>query len=125
MTVKWQFYDPDGEGTTYNFSINPDSYSSDSVLRNIKDEATSFGSRVFFEGRKTPRTFSFSGTILSEDQYNVLYAWANERRQIRLTDDLGFQNWIYIKSFNPTRQLKPNVPWYFTYSIEAVSLDWQ
>jgi hypothetical protein len=68
---------------------------------------------------------TFSGTILTENEYNALIQWADERKQVRLTDDLGRQFWIYITSFVPTRQLKRNSPWFFTYNAEATILDWQ
>jgi hypothetical protein len=125
MTVKWEFYDPSGAGTTYEMEINPSSFSMSDTTRSVSNQPTLAGRQMLFQGRSAPVKMSFSGTILVEDEYNVLRQWADQRRQVRLTDDLGREFWIYINSFVPTRQLKVNNPWFFTYNAEATILDWQ
>jgi hypothetical protein len=123
--VAWEFYDPVGN-ETYNWEINPNDGGYPSRSKNISYEATAApnGQTLAFEGRESPASLSFSGTILTESQFNTLNDWYLKRNQIRLTDDLGREFWIYIKSFNPTRVRSINYPWRHNYSIEAIVLDW-
>ena len=123
--MKWEFYDPHID-QSYAFDINPLNWNMSILSKSVEDRPTAYGRRqIAFEGRRKPQTMSFSGTILNEHQYNALQNWANKRYQIRLTDDLNRVMWIYITKFAPQRQLHPNDPFYFNYSVEATILDWQ
>lgn len=122
--IAWTFYDP-AEDETYSWEINPNEGGYPSRTKNVLFEATAApnGQTVAQEGRDTPETFSFSGVILTESQFNTLNTWYEKRNQILLTDDLGREFWIYIKTFSPTRQRSAKYPWRHDYSIEAIILD--
>jgi hypothetical protein len=123
--MKWELYDPQID-EYYTFLINPLSWNLNPTVKNMSYQAAAHGRRrVAFQGRMQSKTMSFSGTILEESEYVALQAWADKRSQVRLTDDLGRISWIYITKFSPQRQLHPNNPFYFTYSVEATILDWQ
>jgi len=125
MRIAWEFYDP-VEDETYEWEINPNDGGYPSRNKSIAYEATAApnGQTLAFEGRESPATISFSGTILTESQFNTINTWYEKSNQIRLTDDLGREFWIYIRSFSPTRVRSINYPWRHTYSIEAIVLDW-
>lgn len=121
--VKWSFYDGT---TTYTFEINPSDGGSPSRKKSItyKSTAAPDGKTLIFEGRDQPITVSFSGTLLTQAQYDAFETWFDKRQQVRITDDLGRQYWIYIESFDPKRVRARSHPWKHTYSIEATVLDW-
>ena len=119
----WEVYDPI-TGLTHQLSVNPQSFKA-TVHKGISGEKSSAGQRLLFEGRESPTTFSFNGVILDEDQMNTLKAFALNRNQLKMTDDMGSQFWFYITSFQPQRQLKRQVPWYHTYTMEAILLWWE
>ena len=121
----WELYDPQTT-ETYEFSISPSTFSTTAIAKNVSFQPTAHGKRtIAFQGRNQIKTISMSGTILDESEYFAIQRFANKRSQIRLTDDLDRVMWIYITSFSPQRQLHPNDPFYFSYSLEATILDWQ
>lgn len=119
----WRFQDYSGS-QFYEFEINPLDVSDPAIKRTITTQATSAGRQVNYEGRLQPGTLTFSGTILSEGQYEVMNAWAQVRKQIKITDDWGRVFWVYIESFTPTRKYSIEFPWRMEYSVEATVLDW-
>lgn len=123
MVVRWTLYDP-VLGTTLEFPINP----AESFLPNREKEfsiqQTTQGKLIAFEGNEKPVEFNFSGTFLDEASYNFMTTWFNKRYQLRLTDDLGKQYWIYLKTFSPERKRSSNYRWAFKYSAQATVLDW-
>jgi len=123
--VRWTFYDP-VTSETWQFNLNPKEGGSLQYEKNLTYEVTTDpdGKTLIFEGRDQPMESSFSGTILEEDHYNALLTWWQKRRQIRLTDDLNRQMWIYIKSFAPKRQRTVHYPWRHEYEVTFVIIDW-
>lgn len=125
VVVKWVFEDP-AESQEYIFHINPNAGGSPAYRKNITQQATVApgGKTLLFEGADSPQEFSFSGVILEEAQYNAFVEWWQKRRQIKLTDDLDREYWIYITSFEPTRVRARSHPWKHTYNASALRLDW-
>lgn len=118
--VAWKFYD----GTnTYLLPVNPNAASMPSKKRNLTYQATPTGGQITYEGRKTPNVLNFSGDILQESQYNSFRLWFLKRKQVRITDDLGQNFWVYLTSFSPSRQKSREYDWMMTYSAEAFVLD--
>ena len=123
--VRWTLYDPI-DLVTYTFAKNPTSGGSPQGKKRINYQNTSApgGRTLIYEGQDEVMQIPWEGTLLTEAEYNALWTWWDKRRQLRLTDDLGRQFWIYIQSFEPRRVLAATAPWKHTYSIQAVVLDW-
>lgn len=124
MVVKWTFFDPTVP-ETYVFEVNPSEGGTPSREKNIDQQATAApnGRTLLFEGRDTVSQIDISGTILSQSQYTTFETWFNKRHQIRLTDDLGRQFWVYITSFSATRNRRVSHPWHHSYNMSMLILD--
>jgi hypothetical protein len=123
--IPWQFHDPVVDETYY-WEINPNDGGYPERTKSIAYNATSApdGQTVAFEGREAPMSFSFSGVILTQTQFEVMNTWYEKKNQIQLTDDLGRSFWIYIRTFSPRRQRSASHPWKHNYTMEAIILDW-
>lgn len=121
--TKWTFYDG---SDTYTFEINPNEGGSPARKKTIsyKSTAAPDGKTLIFEGRDQPPTIQFSGILLTEAQYDAFEEWWDKRQQVRVTDDLGREYWIYIDSFDPKRVRARSYPWKHQFSITATILDW-
>jgi hypothetical protein len=125
MVTRWTIYDPTNATTTA-FEVNPSEGGTPARKKTITYQNTSApnGKVIVFEGRDEPQAIKFSGTILYESQYTQFLNWFNTRHQVLLTDDLNRQYWIYITSFDATRQRAVQHPWKHSYNIEATIVDW-
>lgn len=121
--VRWNFYDG-VLSTTYTFPINPNAGGSPAYRKRITEETTSApaAKTLLFEGNDEVQQIEFSGTILDQAHYDTFVTWFKKRRQIRITDDLGRQFWVYIKEFVPTRVRSAGAPYKHTYTCTAVIL---
>lgn len=120
---RWTIYDP-VDLETYTFEINPNAGGSPSNKKNVSYTNTTAGKAIIYEGRDQVQELEWSGVILTQTHYEKYIEWWEKRRQILLTDDLGRQFWIYLKEFNPTRELSRSYPWRHSYSVIATILDW-
>jgi len=123
IRVPWQFIDY-SLSQIYEMAINPIDASMPSIQKKITSKPTATGKIVQYEGRPEVQSMSFSGTILTESQYNIMVLWCNESKQILIVDDLGQKNWVYLTSFSPKRTRSVEFPWHMEYQAEAKSLDW-
>jgi len=125
MVVRWLFEDT-ATAESYTFEVNPRAGGSPSYKKTISYQNTSApdGKTLVFEGLDAAQEIEWEGVILQETQYDAFLTWYQKRRQIRLTDDLGRQMWIYIKSFEPKRRRGQSHPWLHDYTITAVILSW-
>lgn len=123
--VRWTFEDPT-VGETYTLDINPREGGTPARSKNIAYAATAApdGKVLMFEGRENPPGFEISGTILTEEQLTAFQHWYDKRHQIRVTDDLGRQTWVYITAFEPKRAWAVNHPWRHSFTMRATVLDW-
>lgn len=123
---RWKLYDP-VDGVEIRFPINPREGALPALERTISSIATAApdGRSLIFEGQQTPQEFSFTGAILSKDHYDFMVNWFNKRRQMRVTDDLGNQWWLMLKSFTPSRKRSHSHPWAADYDAVALVLDWR
>ena len=119
----WIWYDP-VSGLSQGLEINPSTFKVSLSKKSISTSRTCAGQVVSFEGRHGPTQYSMSGVTLEENQMNTLKFLTNTRSQIRMTTDLGEDIWFYITDLSLTRQLKRQAPWYHSFQIEAVALDW-
>jgi hypothetical protein len=123
--VRWKFYDP---LTTeeYTFDINPNTGGSRQFKKtlNYQNTAAADGKTIIFEGRDEVNQMEFSGVILEQAQYDAMVTWFGKRHQVRVTDDLSRQFWIYITSFAPTRQRLIHYPWKHEYTVQYVEVNY-
>lgn len=111
---------------TYSWEINP----KDLTLPRRKSmsymaTAAPGGRVVAYEGRDEPRKMSYSGTILTEEQYDNLTSWFEKRNLLKLTDDLGREYGVYVTSFEVQRSFhSAQFPWRHNYSGEMLLIDW-
>lgn len=124
--IPWVFIDP-LDSSTYEWEINPNDDGSLQYEKtvNYKNTSAPDGKTIIFEGRDAPRSTSFSGVVLTEDQYNAMVTWFNKRHQIQIEDDLGRVFTIYITKFAPKRVRSRSHPWRHEYTCEYVILDWE
>lgn len=125
MVVRWTFEDP-VEGETYVFHINPREGGSPSYDKTITEQNTTApdGKTLLFEGQDQVQTLEWSGAILEQAHYDAYITWWRKRRQIKLTDDLGREYWIYITSFKPSRKRSRERAWRHDFTFSAIILDW-
>jgi hypothetical protein len=124
--IPWHFRDLTTDPVEeYLWEVNPKEFGF-GFTKKIGYEATAApdGRTLLYEGRDEPQKVSFSGTVLSQDQYDKMVYWFNKRHQIEIEDDLGRTFSIYITSFQPRRQRARHYPWKHTYECEAYILDW-
>lgn len=121
--IPWVLFDPIAN-ETLSLPINPNSGGSPARRKTLSTRTTTAGQALYFEGADEPRTFSVQGVILTQDHYEDLDRWVDEKHhQIRVTDDLGRVFWVYLVSFEPERVRKPFNPWYHTYTLQYTELD--
>src|SRR5690606_37064028 len=94
--------------------------------KNITTQATSApsGKVILFEGRDDPRTATWSGVLLTQDQYDEFVDWFEKRHQFEVTDDLGRIHMVYIQSLDLTRRKSMQHPWFHDFSMEVIYIDW-
>ena len=122
---KWKFFDPStNEG--YIFAVSPNADGSPQYEKSItySNTAAPDGLTLMFEGRDNPLTLSFSGTLLTQEQYQAFVTWFKKRHQILITDDLERQFMCYITKFAAKRERAVHYPWKHSYTCEATILDW-
>jgi len=122
--VKWEFVDTESMDS-YTFEINPNEGGSKEYEKKMTYLSTSAvdGKTLVFEGQPEVKTISFSGTILTQAQYDKMIEWFNKKNPIEITDDLDRTTTIYITSFKPRRQRAIHFPYKHTYVVEAVVLE--
>jgi hypothetical protein len=121
--IAWRWEDPT-EGTVEFMSLNPNEGASPTYTKTITKETTTApgGQRavLIYEGADPPVDFSFSGAILTREQYEFLEIAWSKRHLLLLTDDLGRVFTLYLVSFNPKREWSAHYPWRHSYDASAV-----
>lgn len=123
--VRWTLYDP-VLLETYTMQINPNDGGSRQYKKNVNYQNTSAqdGNTLVFEGRDEPFQLEWSGVILEEQHLDDLISWFSRRRQVKLTDDLGRESWVYLTELAPKRTKAASHPWKHTYSMKAIVVNW-
>lgn len=124
--VRWMFEDPNTLAT-YSFAINPSEGGSPAYAKNFQYSNTSApdGKVIVFEGREQPQKIDFTGTLLTEEEYNAFVTWWEKRYQITVTDDLGRSFNIILESFQPKRERARSHPWKHSYQVTATIVNWE
>ncbi len=133
MTVKWTFTD-EVEGTTSVFTLNPESASIDRGGLQSSQISTTNGRRIIQKGRRNPDAMVINGTTFQEDEFVAFAQIASKMYQVKLTDDLGREFWVFITGYSPERQPTrfgsyagasgSRLDWRMRYSINMTMLDW-
>lgn len=119
---RWRFYDSVVD-ETYVFEINPDSGGSPTYgKRVVKSTTQADRSSLIIEGSPPAQNIDFSGVSLTQTQLEAFVNWFNRRRPIKLTDDLGRQWTVYIRSVEPDRKRNLSEPYEHHYKISTVVL---
>lgn len=123
--VRWIFYDP-SVPETWTMDINPREGGSPSFAKTINYENTAApdGKTLIFEGRDEVQRLEWQGVILTQAHYDTLEDWWDKRRQVRVTDDLSRQFWVYITHFEPRRRRAYGRPYKHDYTMRATILSW-
>lgn len=123
VRVPWWFRAGDSEDE-YEFAVNPITATMPEVTKTFSKQKTSAGANVIFQGRNAVQTLNFSGTILTQEHYEIMKEWVSVEKQILIIDDLDRKFWTYLTSFNPQRMYSPEYPWRHEYSCDGVLLSW-
>lgn len=120
MVTKWTFHDP-VNSETYTFEVNPKDGGLPALRKVLafQSMAGSDGGLVTMETQPAPIVLNWTGTILSETEYNAFVFWFGKNHQVTLTDDFGQVNQVYLSSFTPTRKYVASYPWWHDYTVEA------
>jgi len=123
--VKWIFTDPTNS-TSYQFPMNPSDGGSPAYQKTISysSAAGQGGNVLMFEGRDAVKTYSVTGTILTQEHYEAMITWFNKRHALTVTDDLGRTFSIYITGFTPRRRRSALYPYKHEYQLDYTELDW-
>lgn len=124
--IAWHFRDYTVDPTEeYKWEINPKEFDiTNRKQLSFQTTAAPDGRVLAFEGRDEVQKVAFSGTVLTESQYEQMLHWFTKRHQVEIEDDLGRIFSIYITSFNPKRERNRSYPWKHSYTCEAIVLDW-
>lgn len=121
---RWTFYDSYLTDTA-TFEVNPNEGGSPNRKKNLSYQPTTApdGAVLLFEGRDPARTGQFSGTLLTEAQYDMFETWFSKRYPITMTDDLDRDFLIYITEYNTTRKRAVHYPFKHEYTVSYVLVE--
>lgn len=97
--ARWKFATLDGL-ETYTMDMSPNEAASPIQGRSVAWTYSREGYTGTRAGR-VPTTWSFSGTLRTEEQFEAFVAWLNKRVKIRVTTDLGETYVVRLVSFVP------------------------
>jgi len=129
----WRFIDPVTDDE-YAWPVNPrEDSGSHTITRSVNYAATAAGRRtsanvdtidnVIFQKNMEQQTFSYTGYVYNEQQYNALELWAGKNYAVELYDDLGRGNLIYITELSFSRVRSNMNPYKHNYSFNGIILE--
>lgn len=120
---RWVF--DDLAGTTYTVPINPNKMGKLKAARAISLKVTTAvdGQALFFEGRRPPETWSFSGVLLDKDHYDQLDHWVYETGRISITDHFLRKIYVVLSDFDPQPKRSLGRYWRHDYSVTGIVYD--
>lgn len=103
--IRWTLFDPN-TGETYTFPINPSEGGDLGVKKNLgyQNTVAPDGDPVVYQSQPSPGDTSVKGVFLTIEDRDALKTWANKDTQLRLTNDLGEEMWIFIQTLEITRK---------------------
>lgn len=120
---RWIFDDLAGE--QYTVPINPNKMTKFKAPRSIQTKVTTAvnGQALFFEGRRPPQQWQFSGVILHKDHYLALDHWVYEKGRISIIDHYERQISVVLTDFDATPKRSVHFPWRHEYTISGLVFD--
>jgi len=100
--IKWQLYDAVTD-ETFVFDLNPQDVEYTGRVRSFKLTRTPLGRIIVSYGKINTATITFSGWLPTLELLDNLREWTLKEYQVRLTDELGRQNWYYLNNFAASR----------------------
>lgn len=121
---RWKVYDP-YTADEWTFAMNPSEVVQPDQKKNVSSIGTtaSDGRTIMYEGQKPPDELSWKGVILSRAERDIFLLWFAKPYQLRLTDDLGEEYWVYLDKFTPRRKRVVNRELKIEYDMHAFVLD--
>lgn len=109
-----------GESDVYTFEVNPNEGGSPEIGKQMTMLQNTGPNRmnIVQEGQTSVPILTFSGVILTQEQYENLEYWFDRRVLIEMVDDLGRTFYGIFSKFSPKRERRPYNPWYHQYSAE-------
>lgn len=119
--VRWTLWDPN-INQTFTFHLNPSEGGDFGIDKNFgwTETLAPDGDPIFYQGQNNPQETSVKGVFLSLEQRNNMMAWAGKNTQLKLTNDLGEEMWIYIRKLTPRRKHVVSRPYKADYDMTYV-----
>lgn len=117
---RWTLYDPNLT-ETFEFEYNPSEGGFPSLAKNVTSEGTVApdGRIILYEGARAAQEIDWKGVFLTKDERDNFIAWYEKPYQVKLTDDLGEERWIYIDRLVPVRKHVVNREVKYEYTLHA------
>ena len=118
---RWLF---DDGVTTYRVPFNPNKMSDPMPNKTLETLPNIHGvHRTLRRGTKTPREWTFSGVIRTQDHYDQLLVWSQKATPFDITDHYGRVFTVVPVRFNPTeKRPSATVPDKYDYDFTVLVL---
>jgi len=125
MVVRWTFTD-DVLSQSYTVPINPNQGGTPNFVKTLtrRNTAGPNGDILTFEGRDQAETLNFSGIIVDEEHLDAFLTWFDKEYQIKITDDLSREYWVYINNFAITRSWMRRSKARHEFTMSCTILNW-
>lgn len=110
---------------TYELEINPQNATMPGIMKTLTATPTARGRPILSQGRNKPQQMQLSGTILTQEQLETVRSWCEKEKQIRITDDLARQFWVYLSNFDPRRVRSVEYPWRHEFTLTCTVVSWE
>jgi len=123
MVQRWVFEDP-AVPESYTVEYNPNQMSSPfrEKKSGISTTTAIDGQALLTESQPQPKTWQFSGFILSQVHYDALLKWSLKPNRTYITDHWGRKLSVYWTSFNPEPKRGLQYPYRHTYTCQLLVL---
>lgn len=124
MTVlRWVFEDP-AVPETYTVELNPNQMTSPFREKRIDIATTTAvdGQSLLTESQPQPKSWQFSGAIISQAHYDALLKWSLKPNRTYITDHFGRKLSVYWTAFNPEPRRSVGYYYRHNYSCQLLVL---
>ena len=119
--VAFKLHDPDSS-ETYNMEINPNDSGTPTMRNTYNYQTPTAGTNgpIISQGVRELRKLDYSGTLLTENQYNQMLLFSAREYPWHITDDLGRKFAVMCESFEPKRIPSISHPWRHDYTWNLI-----